>query len=111
MVMHRDEGDATPGRAGPEVVNRYPRTGVTAMLVGLGVLALAAVFLLAQNTERAPFEFLWFDADVPLYVLFLVTALAASMATLLASAIWRGRRRKLRTEHEELQRLRQRGSA
>jgi len=48
---------------------------------------------------------------VPLYVLFLVTAFASSLATLLASAIWRRRRRRLRTERDELQRLRQRTAA
>lgn len=108
MAVHGDEGrdEATK----PEVVNRYPRTGVTGVLLGLGVLAIAAVFLLAQNTEEVPFEFLWFDADVPLYVLFLVTALGASLATLLAAAVWRWRRRRGRTEHEELQRLRQRAA-
>jgi uncharacterized integral membrane protein len=111
MVMHRDDAPAettTSRSADPEVVNRYSGTGVTGTIVGLAVLALAAVFLLAQNTEKVPFEFLWLDGDVPLYVLFLVTALAASLATVLASAIWRRRRRQMRNEHEELQRLRQR---
>lgn len=110
MAMHGD-GASGEAAAEPEVVDRYPRTGVTGVLLGLGVLALAAVFLLAQNTEAVPFEFLWLDADVPLYVLFLVTALATSLATLLVAAVWRRRRRRLRTEHEELQRLRQRAAA
>jgi len=111
MALRRDDvRDDTAATPAPEVVDRYPRTGVTGILLGLAVIALAAVFLLAQNTEAVPFEFLWFDADVPLYVLFLVTAFAASLATLLASAIWRRRRRRLRTERDELQRLRQRAA-
>lgn len=111
MVMHGDEVRGEAAATDAEVVNRYPRTGVTAILLGLGLIAVAAVFLLAQNTETVPFEFLWLDGDVPLYVLLLVTAVAASLATVLASAIWRQRRRRLRTEREELQRLRQRATA
>jgi len=111
MPTHGDEVRTDPAATSPtepEVVNRYPGTGVTAILLGLAVLALAAVFLLAQNTEAVPFEFLWIDADVPLYVLFLATAFVASLATVLTSAVWRRRRRRLRAEREELQRLRQR---
>ncbi|HSP03644.1 MAG TPA: lipopolysaccharide assembly protein LapA domain-containing protein [Acidimicrobiales bacterium] len=92
-----------------EVVNRYSGTGVTPTVIALALLAIAVVILLAQNTADVPFRFVTFEADVPLYVLFLVTALAASLMTVLASAIWRRRRRRARNEHEELERLRQRG--
>lgn len=92
----------------PEVVNRYTGTGVTGTVIALSLLAIAVVILLAQNTESVPFRFVTFEADVPLYVLFLVTALGASLMTVLASAIWRRRRRRTRNEREELQRLRQR---
>ncbi|MCO8127064.1 lipopolysaccharide assembly protein LapA domain-containing protein [Acidimicrobiia bacterium EGI L10123] len=91
-----------------EVVNRYAGTGVTPTVIALALLAIAVVILLAQNTASVPFQFLTFEADVPLYVLFLVTALGASLMTVLASAIWRRRRRRARNEHEELERLRQR---
>lgn len=97
----RDEND-------PEVVNRYTGTGVTGTVVLLALLAIAVVILLAQNTDSVPFQYLTFEADVPLYVLFLVTALGASLMTVLASAIWRRRRRRTRNEREELERLRQR---
>lgn len=92
----------------PEVVNRYSGTGVTPTVIALALLAIAVVILLAQNTASVPFQFVTFEADVPLYVLFLVTALGASLMTVLASAIWRRRRRRARNEHEELERLRQR---
>lgn len=97
----RDRDDA-------EVVNRYSGTGVTPTVIALALLAIAVVILLAQNTTKVPFRFVTFEADVPLYVLFLVTALAASLMTVLASAIWRRRRRRTRNEREELERLRQR---
>tara|TARA_R100000306_G_scaffold49924_1_gene47055 strand:+ start:270 stop:572 length:303 start_codon:yes stop_codon:yes gene_type:complete len=92
----------------PEVVNRYSGTGVTPTVIALALLAIAVVILLAQNTASVPFQFVTFEADVPLYVLFLVTALGASLMTVLASAIWRRRRRRTRNEREELERLRQR---
>jgi uncharacterized integral membrane protein len=96
------------GTNDPEVVNRYTGTGVTGTVIALALLAIAVVILLAQNTDSVPFQFVTFEADVPLYVLFLVTALGASLMTVLASAIWRRRRRRTRNEREELQRLRQR---
>lgn len=102
MALKGDTGDD------PEVVNKYSGTGVTATVILLAVLAIAVVILLAQNTDTVPFEYLTFEADVPLYVLFLVTALGASLMTVLASAIWRRRRRRTANEREELQRLRQR---
>ena len=103
--------DRTGARDEPEVVNRYTGTGVTGTVIALALLAIAAVILLAQNTESVPFEFVTWNAEVPLYVLFLVTAVAASLATMLASAVWRRRRRRMCNEHEELQRLRQRAGS
>ncbi len=101
MASKQDSND-------PDVVNRYTGTGVTGTVILLALLAVAVVILLAQNTENVPFTFVTFEADVPLYVLFLVTALGASLMTVLASAIWRRRRRRTRNEREELERLRQR---
>lgn len=114
MVRQREdvESDQEAKRGDePEVVNRYTGTGVTGTVVALVVLAVAVVVLLAQNTASVPFEFATYEAEVPLFVLFLVTALASSLMTVLASAIWRRRRRRMRTEHEELQRLRQRSGS
>ena len=105
----RDMASTDQDSGDQEVVNRYSGTGVTGTAILLALLAIAVVILLAQNTDSVPFQFLTFEADVPLYVLFLVTALGASLMTVLASAIWRRRRRRARNEHEELQRLRQRG--
>jgi uncharacterized integral membrane protein len=107
MVKQRDDVRSEQGDE-PEVVNRYTGTGVTATVVTLALFAVAAVILLAQNTEAVPVQFLWLEGEVPLYVLFLVTSVATALVTAIASAVWRRRRRRMRTEHEELQRLRQR---
>lgn len=112
MVRQRDEirADSTDGARGddPQVVNRYTGTGVTGTVIALAVLAIAAVIVLAQNTEDVPFQFVTFEADVPLYVLLLITAVGVSLMTVLVSAVWRRRRRRMRNEREELERLRQR---
>ncbi len=112
MVRNRDDIETEPSkptRDDPEVVNRYTGTGVTGTVIALAVLAVAVVIVLAQNTASVPFRFLTFEADLALYVVLLITTLGASLVTVLASAVWRRRRRRMRTEHEELERLRQRG--
>lgn len=112
MVRQRDEtgtdGATGSSRDDPQVVNRYAGTGVTGTVIALGVLAIALVVVLAQNTEAVPFQFVTFDAEIPLYVLLLISAVGASLMTVLVSAVWRRRRRRMRNEREELGRLRQR---
>lgn len=104
-----DTADTDEGAAGgdePVVVNQYRGTGVSFVLLGLFVVLVVGIIVLAQNTDGVPFEFLWFEAEPPLFVLLLATGAAAAAATLVVAEIWRRRRRRQRTEHEELQRLR-----
>lgn len=98
--------DGTRGADGPDVVNRYPGTGVSALLVGIFAVLVLAIVFLAQNTESVPIEFLIFDAETPLFVILLATLAASSIATLLLAELWRSRRRRQRADHEELERLR-----
>lgn len=102
----RAAGDDTASERPPEVVNRYPSTGVSAMLLGLFVVFVLGIVALAQNTDGVPFEFLWMEFEPPLFVLLLATVAASSATTILVAAVWRRRRRLARSEHEELQRLR-----
>lgn len=98
------ESDDEPG--GPDVVNRYPGTGVSALLIAIFAVLVLAIVFLAQNTGSVPIEFLSFEADAPLFVILLATLVASSIATLLLAELWRSRRRRQRTEREELTRLR-----
>lgn len=101
-----DTGEGSPARDEPVVVNRYLGTGVSFVLLGLFVVFVIGIVVLAQNTDGVPFEFLWFEAEPPLFVLLLATGAAAAGATLVVAEIWRRRRRRQRAEHEELQQLR-----
>jgi uncharacterized integral membrane protein len=56
---------------------RYEGVGIAAGFIALVVAAAAVLVVVGQNVERVPFEFLWWEADVPLAVLLLATALAA----------------------------------
>ncbi len=90
----------------PEVVNQYPGTGVTTVLLALFVVFVAGIIVLAQNTADVAFQFLWWDLQSPLIVLLLVAFAVGATSTLGVAGIWRHRRRRSRREREELQRLR-----
>lgn len=93
-----------------EPVRDYRGTGVFWILVGLFVPLVLIIVLLAQNSGPVPFEFLWWNAEPPLYVVMLVaTALGAAVAEG-AAAAWRHQRRRVRNEREELARLRNRAA-
>ncbi|HSL58165.1 MAG TPA: LapA family protein [Acidimicrobiales bacterium] len=75
------------------------------MIVG-ALLVLATVIVLVQNTDAVPFEFLWFEVEVPLGVLLLIAGLVTFAAGELIGVLWRRRRRRVRTMQRELDSLR-----
>lgn len=77
------------------------------MIVGT-LLVVAMLVVLVQNTDDVPFEFLWFDVDLPLGVLLLVAGLITLAAGELIGVLWRRRRRRVRTMRQELDDLRRR---
>lgn len=91
-----------------EVVKDYRGTGVTPLMIALGVVAVLFIIFLAQSTEQVAIEFLFWEVEAPLYVVLLVTMAASAFLTLAVAGIWRRRRRRQRAEHEELGRLRSR---
>ena len=105
--MARGDDTKEAGQSTQDRVNAYPATGVTPVLIFLAVLGIFLIVFLAQNAEAVPVEFLAWEADVPLFVVVLVSLAVASLTTLAVAGVWRRRRRHQRTEHEELQRLRQ----
>lgn len=92
-------------------VREYRGTGVFWVLVGLFVPLVLLIVMLAQNSGRVTFEFLWWDLQPPLYVILLITAAAAAAVTEAAAAVWRHQRRRVRTERSELAALRSATSA
>lgn len=106
MALHKDPTTETGSE--PETVNNYRGTGVTPVMIALSLLAVFLIVFLAQNTDSVPIEFLVWDGEAPLFVVVLASVVAAAFLTLGISGVWRRRRRRQRTDHEELQRLRQR---
>ena len=81
-------------------------TGVTPLMILLGLVSVLFVVFLAQNTDTVPVQFLWLDGEPPLFVVLLVTMTATALVTLGVAGIWRRRRRRHLIEREELDRLR-----
>lgn len=75
---------------------RYEGVGIAAGFIALIVTAAAVLVVVGQNIEQVPFEFLWWEADVPLAVLLLATALVVLVLGELVGLIWRQRRRTFR---------------
>jgi uncharacterized integral membrane protein len=75
---------------------KYEGAGIAAGFIALVVTAAAVLVVVGQNVERVPFEFLWWEANVPLAVLLLATALAVLVLGELVGLIWRRRRRTVR---------------
>lgn len=98
--------DTSTGSGGTEVVHDPRGTGVTPMLLGVGLLTLLFVVFLAQSVDDVPIEFLLWEGEAPLYVVLLVTMTVTALATLAIAGLWRRRRRRHRTERDELDHLR-----
>lgn len=101
--------ESSSNDAGPpsgEPIREYRGTGVFWVLVAVFVPLVLLIVMLAQNSGKVPFRFLWLDLNPPLYVILLVTAAAAAALTEAAAAAWRHQRRRVRTERSELAALR-----
>lgn len=103
-----DSDRSAPERAVTDepTVREYRGTGVFWILVALFVPLVLLIVMLAQNSGRVTFNFLWWDLHPPLYVILLITAAAAAAVTEAAAAAWRHQRRRVRTERSELAALR-----
>jgi uncharacterized integral membrane protein len=87
MSYRFEGGDPTGIGKGPG--SPAPGTGRsrTPLLVAWGILALAALAFVFQNTERISFQFLFFDFRWPLWIFLLVFFLLGVLTGLLVA--WR----------------------
>jgi uncharacterized integral membrane protein len=76
------------------------------VVAGLVIAAIVVIFV-AQNTHNVVMHFLWSDFRMTPGVLVLATGLVAVVLSIGAGATWRGRRRQIMAEREELARLRE----
>ena len=97
------DGNENPA-AKPET--SQPSAGIAwgALLLLVGI-ALTVVFAV-QNTATVPVKFLWLEGEFSLAIVILVAVGAIVLLTELVGVSYRRRRRRLRSEKEELRRLR-----
>lgn len=98
--------DAPADETRTEAQKEYRGVGI--MWSGVAIVALIAVVLIAaiQNTQNVEFDFLWFDASLPLILILGITFGIALVASETVGFVWRHRRRKRHQERDELRRLR-----
>lgn len=116
-MSDRDDGEPAP----PPAQNAEPspgrppdEPGKQQVFVGTGLfwtlilgllLAAALVILIFQNSQDVEVRWLGFDFTAPLIGLLLGTALVAVIIDQIAGLVLRRRRRRARTDREELKRL------
>ncbi len=95
----------TPPPSGPPTKREFVGTGMFWSLVFGGLVAVALVIFVIQNSEKVPVEFLGWDWRVSLAGIVLVSALAGVAIDEVAGVVYRRRRRRHLTDREELKRL------
>lgn len=115
-MSHRDDEESAPPPAQhaepspgrpldePEKQRVFVGTGLFwTLILGL-LLAAALVILIFQNSQDVEVRWLGFDFTAPLIGLLLGTALVAVIIDQIAGLVLRRRRRRARTDREELKR-------
>jgi uncharacterized integral membrane protein len=88
MHRHVDEG-MPPGDPDQPI-----REGSTTRWIALAVLAVLIVFFVLQNRDRANVDFLFWDADLRIWVALLFAAALGFGAGFIVGRITKGRRRR-----------------
>ena len=68
-------------------------SGNIVKLVVLGVVLLVVLIFVLQNTEKVQFSFLFWDFDLALWVMFVITLVGGVLLGMLGSTLLRRRRR------------------
>ena len=67
--------------------------GATGLLVGMGVLGVALLAFILQNTESVSFDWLFWSFEAPLWIVLIITALVAFVLGQFA-LMWRRHKRR-----------------
>jgi uncharacterized integral membrane protein len=108
VVTHSPSGTTrSPGSVGRQGSADQARGGAEGAGLAAGAIVLVAAALLivvvvAQNGERVEFEFLWWDATVPLGLLLLIAAVVTLVTDQVVGMVWRHRRRRVRAMTSEM---------
>lgn len=102
----RARSDASSGEKRAEPVVDYRGTGIMWTAVALVVAIAMFVIIALQNMRDVEFDFLWFDAAIPLSLILAITFATALVVGEVTGFVWRRRRRNRLRERDELRRLR-----
>jgi uncharacterized integral membrane protein len=92
MVLREESGHSEGAPDVRRTLRIHRGTGVS-WRYAVGSVALAAlVALIAQNSQRVEFEWLWFAFKAPLAVMLLATVVVTLIFAALGGLIWRHRR-------------------
>jgi uncharacterized integral membrane protein len=70
------------------------RDGPSVWLIMFGVVAVVTAVFILQNGEEVPANFLWFDADIKLWVAIIASICLGILLDRLILTGWRRRRRR-----------------
>ena len=102
-----DEFKDIKGKAEPEAEQFvHESDGVPWGGLLITVFLVMLVVFAVQNTEVINVEFFWMSGEFALSIVILVTTLAASIISVVATAFLRKRRRKRKVEKDELRTFR-----
>jgi uncharacterized integral membrane protein len=90
-----------------EVARARPERSFDVGLALGGVLAVAAVLFVVQNSGATDFEWLWFDFSVPLWTVLVGCVGVGVLLTLAALVLLRRRRRRIERRRQAAGRLRE----
>lgn len=85
--------DESPDEAPPSAQGGG-RSGPSVWLVLFGVVALGTAIFILQNGEPVPAEFLWFDAEIKLWVAIIASICLGIVLDRLILTWWRRSRRR-----------------
>jgi uncharacterized integral membrane protein len=88
--MHRHVDEEMP----PGDPDQPIREGSTTKWIALAVVAVLIVFFVLQNRDRANVDFLFWDADLRLWVALLFAATLGCVAGVIVGRITKGRRKR-----------------
>ncbi|MDW3214375.1 MAG: lipopolysaccharide assembly protein LapA domain-containing protein [Ilumatobacteraceae bacterium] len=102
-----DEASSARSADRADTVEEYRGTGI--MWTGFALVAALALLVVVafQNTHDVGFEFLWFETQLPLILILLITFGLAVLGAESIGFVWRHRRRRRLQERAELKRLRE----
>ena len=83
MTYERREPDQSPAES---------RSGPSPTVIALGIVAIVAVIFIVQNNEKRNIEFLFFDANTPVWVALVVAIAIGILLDRLIVRWWRKRR-------------------